>query len=108
MKEAIKIAFPKVVSGGCLESTTETVFHIFDSPDDPKRCFIKRQDEEPEHFKVKNPQSKVIHFLAIDKCIFSDTDVTRCDCAIFDETHFNFIEISESKKLLYASPKIGQ
>lgn len=99
MKEAIEIAFPKAVTGGCLETLTETVFHIFDSPQDPKRCFIKEQDEEPEHFTVNNPQNKEIHFLAIDKCIFDDTDATRCDCAIFNQVRFNFIEISESKKL---------
>jgi len=34
--------------------------------------------------------------LAIDHCLFSDKDATRCDCAVFDEKTFCFVEIKET------------
>jgi hypothetical protein len=99
MREAIENAFPQVVNGGCLEAISEGVFYIFDSATEPQRCFIRKVDSDPIHFTVRNPQYREIYFLAIDKCIFQDGDSSRCDCAVFDDKEFNFIEISESKKL---------
>ncbi len=51
------------------------------------------------HFTVTNPLQKEVHFLAIDKCVLTDSDKTHCDCAIFDNSQFLFVEISDSKKL---------
>lgn len=99
MREAIENAFPQVENGGCIEVVSESVFFIFDSATEPKRCFIRKVDSDPIHFTIRNPESRDIHFLAIDKCIFQDGDSSRCDCAVFHDKEFNFIEISESKKL---------
>ncbi|CAG5005302.1 hypothetical protein DYBT9275_03558 [Dyadobacter sp. CECT 9275] len=99
MKEAIETAFPQVITGSCLETEKASSFNIFDSETEPKRCFIRKSEEEPRHFEVVNPSLKEIHFLAIDKCILTDSDSAHCDCAIFDDKQFSFLEISESKKL---------
>jgi hypothetical protein len=99
MKETIENAFPQIVGGACLEVLNETEFYIFDSPVEPKRCFISEKDSDPAHFTVNNPAAKVLSFLAIDKCLLDDGQPARCDCAVFEDSKFAFIEISDSKKL---------
>ncbi len=54
MKEAIENVFPQIILGGCLETEVASSFHIFDNSIDPKRCFIKRNDDDPLHFTVIN------------------------------------------------------
>ena len=39
-------------------------------------------------------QVEAVHFLAIDKCLFmDDVQTQRCDCAVFDDLTFCFVEI---------------
>jgi len=99
MKEVIEAAFPQVLLGNCLEVLTESEFHIFDNEVEPKRCYIKRSNHDPKHFTVNNSLNQEINFLAIDKCVLTDKDKTHCDCAVFTNKQFAFIEISDSKKL---------
>ena len=99
MKEVIEAAFPQILSGNCLKGVTESEFHIFDNEVEPKRCYIKRFDHDPKHFTVNNSLNQEINFLAIDKCVLTDKDETHCDCAVFTDQQFAFIEISDSKKL---------
>lgn len=96
ISEKIKTTFPRCEKNNCLETTNELHFEIYDDST-LKRCFIRRNPSEPVHFVVKNPKRTDINFLAIDKCIFLDSDnFPKCDCAVFDETTFCFIEIKES------------
>lgn len=98
MKQSIESAFPKVLQGNCLESTTEPAFELFDSQVPPQRCYIKYNHDQEGHFLVKNGSRKTINFLAIDKCVFGDNAETHCDCALFDENVFCFIEIKDAGK----------
>ena len=50
------------------------------------------------HFKVENPTGRDIHFLSIDHCLLFDGDSAHCDCAVFDEKTFCFIEIKETTR----------
>lgn len=98
MKQSVESAFPQVLTGNCLESTTQPQFELFDSQVPPQRCYIKHNDEQEGHFSVINDSRKTIHFLAIDKCVFGDDAETHCDCALFDENVFCFIEIKDAGK----------
>ncbi|MBB3840943.1 hypothetical protein FHS57_004964 [Runella defluvii] len=98
MKQSVESAFPQVLAGNCLESTTQPQFELFDSQVPPQRCYIKHSDEQEGHFSVTNDSQKTIHFLAIDKCVFGDDAETHCDCALFDENVFCFIEIKDAGK----------
>ncbi|MCF2442458.1 hypothetical protein L0657_00720 [Dyadobacter sp. CY345] len=98
MQQAIENSFPQIVGGTCLERLT-TSFEIFDNDSDPRRCYVRKNLNEQVHFAVKNPRNIEIHFLAIDKCIFTDLGPSRCDCAVFTESDFCFLEIKFSKKL---------
>ena len=98
MKQSIESAFPQVLQGNCLKSTTEPAFELFDSQVPPQRCYIKHNHDQEGHFLVKNDSRKTIYFLAIDKCIFGDDAETHCDCALFDENVLCFIEIKDAGK----------
>jgi hypothetical protein len=96
MRQSIEKAFPQVVTGGCLEIEVAPGFELFDNPAHPQRCFIRRNPEQDRHFLVRNPFRKPIHFLAIDKCVLNDDADTHCDCALFDEQTFCFIEMKDA------------
>ena len=97
MKLLIKNAYPQIIQNSCLEILTDVEFSIYDS--EIGRCFIQKEEDSVIHFTVKNPNQKEIGFLAIDKCIFMDSDkIKRCDCAVFDNKTFCFIEIKETNQ----------
>ncbi len=98
MRQSIENAFPQVATGRCLEVESAPGFELFDSAIPPQRCFIRRHHEQERHFLVRNPSQKPIHFLAIDKCMLNDDAETHCDCALFDEHTFCFIEIKDAGK----------
>ncbi|RDB02809.1 hypothetical protein [Runella aurantiaca] len=92
MRQSIEAFFPQCIEGKCIE-TEQGDFQIFDSEQEPKRCYIRKNEEEPTHFSVLNPAQKEVNFLAIDKCILYDNAKEHCDFAVFDDTRFSFVEI---------------
>ncbi|ADB38730.1 hypothetical protein [Spirosoma linguale] len=99
MIDTIKRAFPQTEINGCLETRTETEFHIYDHETE-KRCYVHTDSEGIKHFTVENVSGRPVHFLAIDKCLFFDNDgPKRCDCAIFDKETFCFIEIKTTSSM---------
>ena len=97
MKLFIEKAYPQIAQNSCLEILTDLEFSIYDS--EMGRCFIQREEDSVIHFTVKNLNQKEIGFLAIDKCIYLDSDkIKRCDCAVFDNKTFCFIEIKETNQ----------
>ena len=91
--DAIKTAFPQTEANKCLQTLTDKMFCIYDHEVE-KRCYIQDNSEGVKHFIVENPYGHHINFLAIDKCMLTDSELTqRCDCAVFDEQTFCFVEI---------------
>ncbi len=98
MLKQIETTFAKTIAGNCIEKTSETQFEVFDNEIEPKRCYIKTEQNQEGQFSVLNPNVNDIYFLAIDKCLLFDFDVTHCDFAVFDQNTFCFIELSISNK----------
>jgi len=95
MRVQIEKIYPQSLTNGCIQQRTDS-FDVYDHRVE-HRCYIKTDLDEPSDFTIKNKGNKEIHFLAIDKCLFHDTDTfERCDCAVFNENEFCFIEIKES------------
>ena len=95
MRNKLEEAFPKISRNSCLEINSESEFWIYDC-DEENRCYMKSEESQ---FQVINNTKNDIFFLAIDKCIFFDDDeFEKCDCAVFNEKTFCFIEIKKSKK----------
>ncbi len=96
--ETIKAAFPQNETNVCIASLNDDLFHVFDS--EQKRCLIQNDPAGKKHFTVENPTGRELHFLAIDKCLFMDSDdIERCDFAVFDAKTFCFAEIKEIGKI---------
>ena len=98
MRNLIQRAFPLTEHNGCLTTQTDPEFHIYDDTIGKKQCHIQTGPTGIKHFTVENPTERVIHFLAIDHCLLFDGDGTHCDCAVFDEKTFCFIEIKETMR----------
>ncbi len=89
MLSQIEKAFPQCILNHCIVAVTDFEFKILDK-DEKAPASIHPEGS----FQVLNPSQKEIHFLAIDKCIFFDSDdLKKCDAAVFDTNLFYFIEI---------------
>jgi len=94
MQNRLKEIYPQIVSKNCLETITSEVFEIYDCEEE-KRCYIATDYGQ---FKVLNSSKREITFLAVDKCLFDDSDeFKKCDCIVFDNDTFCFVEIKACK-----------
>jgi len=73
----------------CLENVQEKHFFIKDG-DNQEPAFIVEKNGE---FEVINRTDNAIKFLKIDSCIYSSDDTSRCDCAVYNNNIFCFIEL---------------
>jgi len=95
--DAFQSAFPSSVSNGCLSKESNSLFAIFDPPAEQNlKCEITL-DTTKGQFHVNNPKQEELYFLAIDKCLFDSKNDSRCDCALFNDLLFYFIEIKDVK-----------
>lgn len=97
---SIKKAFPQSVDNKCIQSCSNVEFDIYDPVYSAEKnaelpCRIVVANEG--HFHVKNINGDDIGFIAIDHCIWSETDGQKCDCALFNDRAFWFIEIKMPK-----------
>lgn len=97
MTNQIKKAFPQSIKNNCFKSSSNPKFWISD-PDENSKCELISEFSDNCDFEILNPQEEEIHFLAIDKCIFDDGDSQKCDCAVFNDTTFAFVEIKSTAK----------
>lgn len=101
----VNSSFPNCLTNNCLETVDLVEFFIIDTGG---RCrlHIGPEDEvELPWFHVKNPTERKLNFLAIDQCLFFEADGKRCDCAVFDESVFRFIELKKASKTRTRSKK---
>lgn len=97
MIDAIKATFPQTETNGCLQTLTDKVVFVLDT--EQKRCIVHTDTNSKKHFTVENPTERAVHFLAIDKCLFSDdVRLKRCDFAVFDSKTFCFVEVKETNR----------
>ena len=55
-------------------------------------CILRKTGEG---FQIDNPTQKEIHMIAVDHCLLTNRDraIQKCDCVIFDEQFFCFVEL---------------
>lgn|GEM_PF-2284912 len=76
----------------------ENMAFIFDDKLDSEMtpCYLVSESEK-YHFKVTNLNTVPFSFVKVDACLVTDHS-TRCDCIIYSEKEFYFIEIKDVKK----------
>jgi hypothetical protein len=99
----------RVSAGNCLVALTVRQAAIYDHKKEPAqpaedpridgRCYLRppRVAAESFDFIVRNAKGRLFHFLAVDKCMFTDSEGKRCDCIVFNEAVTLFIEMKENK-----------
>lgn len=84
----------------CVVETDSTLIEVYDDYDcipANQRCYIITEEKEPVHFKLNNPNSANLVFIAIDNCLFKSTDLSRCDFGIGNFDKLYFVEIKQAK-----------
>lgn len=95
MTEHLDLAFNQHCSkNDCLVQESSDVFFIVDTIG--KTILCKEFDTDDGCFKVENKNQRIVNFLCIDHCLLFDSDEMRCDCALFDDEVFRFIELKKS------------
>lgn len=83
----------------CLEELSHPDFFVHDPPPPPASPCVVLADirRAKSDLRVINAQQQLIHFLAIDKCLYEDSDAERCDCALIINQQLHFIEFKTSQ-----------
>lgn len=103
MIERVRTAFglPAHAETPCLQACQHTEFHLHDPH--PQRegkgpcCILTTGPKAKSDLHVRNATQRVLHFVAIDQCLYSDADPTKCDCALFDGEAAYFVEFKTSE-----------
>jgi len=77
----------------CTKTISDEIFFIIDDKEDEPPYIVGKDGE----FKIINSQKKELSFISIDSCIYGEKDIARCDCAIYDDKTFCFIELKHTK-----------
>jgi hypothetical protein len=98
MDDKLHAAFANIAKNDCLVISSENFFDIYDS--EQQRCVLLTENDSltviGQKFRVINPNRENIRFLAIDKCVFFDSDkIKRCDCLIYNDQCVCFIELKK-------------
>jgi hypothetical protein len=80
---------------GSYENTTNTEFYIYDPPPEinqPVRIVAATDDYQ---LTIQNPNNFEICLVKTDRCLFPN-DIAKCDCLLFNDEKFFFVEIKTS------------
>lgn len=78
----------------CTQLISEKNFFILDDKEEKAPYIVATSGE----FEIINNNKKELKFIAIDSFIYNSEDNKRCDCAIYDDGTFCFIELKNSKR----------
>ncbi len=93
MKWHLNNAFKDRAPKRCI-SFQEGGFYIKDDTQGCEALLPETVQNKDNLFEVNNPNSSKIAFFKVDKCFFGDNpEFKRCDCILFDETEFCFLEM---------------
>ncbi len=97
LKNALVELFPDRSTKECLSPPEyREKFVILETElDNGKRLTVieERIDEKQNVFHISNPSAKAIYLLALDGCFFTEIDMKRCDCMLFDDLVICFVEL---------------
>lgn len=90
---SLQALFPDRLARNCLDSNDAAHLVVYEGTDG-RACFeALEQTNSVVGFLLKNPDRKQIYLLAVDHCFFEDHEEPRCDCVLFDNQHFCFVEL---------------
>jgi hypothetical protein len=97
MVDKIKTVYPHCDTNCCIDSDNRDEFIVCDTSSG--KAIIHRGTNTLCHpfLSISNKKNKEIRLLAIDACILFPKDGEKCDCAVFDDLKFCFVEIKKNQ-----------
>lgn len=80
----------------CISSHAEAEFYVFDTDGDFP-CRHRTAAPQDTDLTVRNTGAAAVHLVAIDHCLYSSADATRCDCALVRQEEIHFVEFKHGK-----------
>lgn len=109
MIERVRSEFAPQLSAkaACLQESSLAEFHVHDPHpihEGPEPCYISTTGlVAKSDLHVCNSSQQVVHFIAIDHCIYDDSNPSRCDCALISGDKIYFVEFKTSENKLDAT-----
>ncbi len=88
--------FPDTDCNGSFENTNLFKFHVCDPPPEHNKPAKIVSDIDEYQLTVINNNGHNIWFVKTDKCLL-ENDKSKCDCLLFSDEIFCFVEIKNSK-----------
>lgn len=86
----------------CLQELTHPAFHVHDPHAEREGagpCYVITTGMLAKaDLHVRNSKRRVVHFIAIDHCLYDDSNPSKCDCALVSGDKIYFIEFKSSEK----------
>ena len=99
MIEVLRAAFGVNENSVCLTETSDTNIQVYDCYDcipEEQRSYIKTQQNDPVHFTLQNPESIHLCFAALDNCLLTPSDPSRCDFITGNLQKLYFVELKNT------------
>lgn len=91
----------------CLQECPLSEFHIHDPHpvhEGAGPCYISTTGLiAKSDLHVRNATQQAVHFIAIDHCIYDDSNPSKCDCALISGDKIYFVEFKTSENKLDAA-----
>lgn len=103
MVDRVRTAFASQLAAKalCLQECSHAEFHVHDPH--PLRegkgpCYLLTTGlKAKSDLHVRNNARRLVHFLAIDQCVYGDSDSEKCDCALISGDTIYFVEFKTSE-----------
>ena len=103
MIERVRTSFAAQLSAtaSCLQELTHLKFHVHDPHAEREGagpcCIVTTGMISKADLHVRNTARRVVHFIAIDHCLYDNSNPSKCDCALVSGNKIYFIEFKNSE-----------
>ncbi len=91
----------------CLQAHTHATFHVHDPHLETEGpgpcCVLTTGPKSKSDLLVRNHNQEPVYLLAIDHCIYNDSNPSKCDCALVSGDIIYFVEFKTSENHLDAT-----
>ena len=103
MIDRIRTSFAAQLSAtaACLQEHSHLEFHVHDPHADHEGagpCYVVTTGMIAKaDLHVRNTERRTVHFIAIDHCLYGDSNPSKCDCALVSGEKIYFVEFKNSE-----------
>lgn len=109
MIERVRASFAAQLSATahCLQELTHSEFHVHDPHAEREGsgpCYVVTTGLLAKaDLHVRNAERRAVHFIAIDHCLYDNSNPSKCDCAMVSGDKIYFVEFKNSENQVDAA-----